>query len=475
MARKYEIITELYQRTMKSLTAPQEWQHFLTTACRNFRLPFDEQVLLYAQRPDATAVLPIEGRNGWNERFGRWVNRGATGIAVFDSESTGHSRLKYYFDISDTHSSRFSRRVPIWEMRMEDEAEVVEMLGNYFGELDENSDLASALLSAAQNAVEDNMPDYLSELRLCREDSYLEELDDLNMEVIYRTSLTNSVGYMLLVRCGIAPQDFFTDDDFRGVTEFSTTQTLNALGVATGDIGQMCLSEISRTVTRHQRQHPNPNRTFANGDKSQYPVRETRNTTPERSEEYESDTVHDAGRLQSPEPPASTGTGGTPWEIRIAPPQLSEEEPARDVHESADERQAEPAFDGDRTGSSHADGADDLADGEIRGSDGRTESNGSASVDRIDEQHPSVSGGDGLKRTGLQLETEELNVEPQEAESAQLPAFLDDTLIMAVIANKNDDLKYKKQQIEMFFSIHTDEEERAEYLKSAYQDRFTET
>ena len=217
MARKYELITELYQRTVAGLAAPQEWQRFLTTACRNFRLPFDEQVLIFAQRPDATAVLPIEGRNGWNQRFGRWVNRGATGIAVFDDTQPGRSRLKYYFDISDTHESRFARPVPVWTMRPEFELAVIETLENSFGKLADQTGLAAALLSAAQNAVEDNVPDYLSELKSCRENSFLEELDDLNIEVEYRQVLQDSIGYMLLVRCGIDPSDYFDDAGYLDV------------------------------------------------------------------------------------------------------------------------------------------------------------------------------------------------------------------------------------------------------------------
>lgn len=239
MARRYETITELYHETIAGLAAPQVWQSFLTTACHNFRLPFDEQVLLFAQRPDATAVLPIDGKNGWNQRFGRWVNRGATGIAVFDGDAVGRSRLKYYFDISDTHESRFARPVPIWTMRPEYEPAVTEALENSFGELEDKFDLAAALLSAAKNAVEDNMPDYLTELKYYKENSFLEELDDLNIEVEYRRALENSIGFMLLARCVIDPAEYFTDDDFRDVVDFNTPNTLNALGTATGDIGQM--------------------------------------------------------------------------------------------------------------------------------------------------------------------------------------------------------------------------------------------
>ena len=492
MARKYELITELYQRTVAGMATPQEWQRFLATACHNFRLPFDEQVLLYAQRPDATAVLPIEGKNGWNQRFGRWVNRGATGIAVFDGDAVGRSRLKYYFDISDTHESRFARPVPVWTMRPEYESAVIEALENSFGELADKTDLAAALLSAVRNAVEDNMPDYLTELKYYKENSFLEELDDLNIEVEYRQVLQNSIGYMLLVRCGIDPSEYFDDDDFRAVTDFSTPETLNALGVAAGDIGQMCLSSISRTVLALQRQAEKENRTFANPPQNQYSVTKKETAQPERSFEYERDHIHDAGRLQAAEPPAAPGSGNYPWEIRINALEVSEAEPARDVHESADVGQAEPAPDGDRADRTLPDGPADQPDGENRGRDGGTESQRPDEVDGADEQHPALSGGDHSERTDLQLGAPE----PPTAEDApaegydqaepiselgdenaggdELPAFLDDKLIMAIISNKDDDLKYKKQQIELYFSIHPDETERAEYLKSAYQDWYTE-
>ena len=304
MATKYELITELYKRTQKNVTAPQEWQRFLSTACRNFRLSFDEQLLLYAQRPDATAVLEIDK---WNRQFGRWVNRGATGIAVFDGDTTGRARLKYYFDVSDTHPGRFSRRVPIWTMRREYEPEVTEALENSFGELENKYSLASALISTAKNAVEDNMQDYLQELHYYKENSFLEELDDLNIEVQYRNALQNSVAYMLLVRCSIDPSDYFTDDDFRGVVDFNTPQTLNALGVATGDIAQMCLTEISRTVTSMERQPKKPNRTFADVPKDEYPVI-GRNNKTERSHEHERADIHDAGRVPSAQPAAPCPT-----------------------------------------------------------------------------------------------------------------------------------------------------------------------
>ena len=469
MARKYEMITELYHRTQASVTAPKEWQAFLTAACRNFRLSFDEQLLVYAQRPDATAVLTIEGPNGWNQRFGRWVNRGATGIAVFDGDHNGRSRLKYYFDISDTHPSRFSRRVPIWSMQPEYEAEVIEALENSFGELAEKEDLAAALLSAAKNAVEDNMPDYLTELHYYKENSFLEELDDLNVEVTYRTALQNSIGYMLLSRCGIDPGAYFTDDDFRCVLDFNTPETLNALGTATGDISQMCLSEISRTVMALQQQPKKKNRTFADVPKTEYPISRTETKLPERSMEHEPDHIHDAGRLPIAQPSASAGTGGSPWEVRIDAPQLPQTEPQDHLHEPAVVGQTERPLDGDRADGAQPHGADHQPDGEVGGRDGGTESQRPHALDGPDEHHQALGGGSGAAGTDLQL-----NDEPEEADSAELPAFSDERLVMAIIGNKDDDLKFKKQQIEMFFSVHPELEERVEYLKSAYQDRYTE-
>ena len=469
MARRYETITELYHETIAGLAAPQVWQSFLTTACHNFRLPFDEQVLLFAQRPDATAVLPIDGKNGWNQRFGRWVNRGATGIAVFDGDAVGRSRLKYYFDISDTHESRFARPVPIWTMRPEYEPAVTEALENSFGELENKFDLAAALLSAAKNAVEDNMPDYLTELKYYKENSFLEELDDLNIEVEYRRALENSIGFMLLARCVIDPAEYFTDDDFRDVVDFNTPNTLNALGTATGDIGQMCLSVVSRTALTLQRQAERGNRTFAEKPTIQYPEAEQDTTTTERSETNERTDIHDAGRLPAAESASAPGAGNAPWEIRIAPENIPETAPESDLHESADIGQAESALDGDRADSENPDRADHGADGESRGRDGGAESQRPDEMDGPDEQPPALSGGDSAGRTDLQL-TEQNS----EADSAELPAFLDERLIMAIVANKDDDLKYKKQQIELYFSIHPEETDRAEYLKSAYQDRYTE-
>lgn len=467
MAIRYKALTELYRETQRSVTAPDQWRAFLASACRNYRLSFDEQLLVFAQRPDATAVLEIER---WNRQFGRWVNRGANGIAVFDGEHNGKPRLKYYFDISDTHEARFPRPVPLWTVREEYAPDIIETLENSFGELEHKEDLGEALLSAAKNAVEDNMPDYLSELKTLTEGSFLEELDDLNLEVEYRRAVQNSIGYMLLVRCGIDPSGYFEDMDFRDVTDFNTPQALNALGVATGDISQMCLSAISRTVLALQRQPQKENRTVEPQQKNQYAVMEQENTQPERSFEYDRDHLHQAGRLQSAEPSAAPGGAGSPWEIRIASEEVPQGAPQGDVHESVDQRQTEQSSGGGPADGPAPDGGNRSADGESPGRDGGTESQRPDEMGGADEQHPERSGGNGAGGVNLQLKDE-----PEEsAGGEQLPALLDEKQIMAIIANKDDDLKYKKNQIELFFSVHSDVQERAEYLKSAYQDRYTE-
>ena len=465
MAIRYKALTELYQETQRKVTAPAEWQQFLTSACRNYRLSFDEQLLVYAQRPDATAVLEIER---WNKRFGRWVNRGANGIAVFDGEHSGKQRLKYYFDVSDTHAGRFARPVPLWTVRPEYTPDIIEAMENSFGELEQKDDLGAALLSAAKNAVEDNIHDYLSELSYLTKGSFLEELDEYNVEVMYRRALQASIGYMLVARCGLDPSDYYEDDDFRDVLNFNTPETLNALGVAAGDISQMCLSEIARTTLALQRQPQKENRTFETTQENQYPVTEQKIKQPERSIEYDRDHIQQTGQLQPAEPSAPAGAGSGSWEIRITSPEVPEGEPQDHLHQSADQRQAERPSGRDRADGTLPDGSDGGADGQNRGRDGGTESPRSDEVGATHEQPSERSGGNDPHGADLQLS------DTEQADSQELPAFLDEAQIMAVIANKDDDLKYKKQQIELFFSVHTDQRERADYLKSAYQDRYTE-
>ena len=466
MARRFQEITEVYRQEIAALARADRWTAFLRSACRNYKLPFEEQVLVHAQRPDATAVLEIER---WNRQFGRWVNKGATGIAVFDRDYPGRTRLKYYFDISDTHESRLSRPVPLWQVPAEQEPDVIEALENRFGALDDKGTLEEAIVSAMENAAADNMTDYLDDLQNCRDNSLLEELDELNLSVLYRRLLENSTAYMLMCRCGLEPDEYFDPEDFSEVFNFNTPETLNALGVATRDIAESGLSAIALTVRSRQKQI----RTIAQAPENEYPIDKQTETQTERSENHGTD-IHDEGRLPAAGSAAAAGAGNSPWEIRPTTPEVSEGAPEGAVHEPADIGQAERASGGDRPDGAAARGTDGDGDGSGRGRDGGAESRRPDEVGGADEQPEKRRRGDSAGGVDLQLNTEPEEADSAEEATSELPAFLDEKKIFAIIENRNDDLIYKKAQIELFFRSHPDEAERAEYLRSAYQDRFTE-
>lgn len=412
MPTKFQLITELYDQTVQSVTGSyQSWTGFLRAACYNYKCPFDEQLLIYAQRPDATAVLEMER---WNRQFGRWVNRGAKSIAVFGDD--GQNCLKLYFDVSDTHASRFARPLPIWTMHPAFEPEVIETLEATFGNLAEKENLADAVRSACHNAVADNFTDYLQDLRDCREDSLLEELDDLNLEVFYRDALEVSVAYMLMTRLGLRADDYFSPDEFAHVYEFNTPPTVNALGIATSDIAEMGLREISRTVMQAQR-----DQFFANRARIGYDDRTEQHKTPHERSEQHGGHLQDAERLSGAEPADAADAGGASGQVRGAAERVSEEAPQGALHQLQDQRQADGASLGDRADRAENGGADRGADGTERGRDGGTESDQSPALDGPDEQSPAQRGGAGAQRPDLRLTTEE----PTEAGSDELPAFVD--------------------------------------------------
>ena len=476
MARRYEQITELYRQSIREITSrPENWTSFLRSACRNYRLPFDELVLIYAQRPDATAVLPIEGKNGWNKRFGRWVNRGATGIAVFDREYVHGTRLKYYFDISDTHESRFARPVPLWEVQSGQEADVIESLENRFGELESKENLAAALLSTAKNAVEDNMPDYLSDLLISREGSFLEELDDLNVEVAYRNALQASVGYIFLTRCGLNADEYLGREDFAPLLNFNTPETVNAIGVATRDIAEIGLAEISRTVRNLQRAGKNTNRTFAETAKARYAENTERTNQPERSAEHGTD-IYQSGRLPSAES-GSTGTAaGTLGQIRLAPTFVSEGTPQDSVHESSHLRQADRAPDGDRGSGAEPHGADRESDGGAGGRDGGTESPRPDGMGAQDERDPRLGGGSDPQGVNLQLtllptpEEQQNTIEAEAAAQAaeKASAFSISQEDIDAVLQDGSGIEDGKYRIYEQFQKSLSQSENAAFLKEEY-------
>ena len=405
MAAKYQLITELYRRTGVAVAKnPQAWQGFLASACRNYKCRFDEQLLIYAQRPDAIAVARLET---WNKQFKRWVNKDSRGIAVFDTKGRRNT-LKYYFDVSDTHEGYYgSRPVPIWQMDKRYEQSVMERLSDRFGGT-ESGDLASVLMETAENAVEDNLPDYLTQLNDCVKDSFLEELDDFNIEVIYKRLAINSVAFMLLTRCGLDTGELFDAEDFRDIVNFNTPETLNAIGIATSDISEMALREISAAVRNVQIEARQQNRTFARNFTSQY---DKDRKQPERSENHERNHIHQTGGLSYSRPNITDRARASAWQIRFDAQGLSGEAQESNLSQPADIGQAERTPVPDREDSPFEVGASDEAARSRAGHDGGTERKSPDAVGRADEQHPQPSGGSHLERTDLQLTSQES--EPQ--------------------------------------------------------------
>ena len=405
MAAKYQLITELYRRTGRDVTRnPQAWQGFLSSACRNYKCRFDEQLLIYAQRPDATAVAEI---GTWNRLFKRWVNKDSKGIAVFDPKGRRNT-LKYYFDVSDTHEGYYgSRPVPIWQMDKRYGQPVMERLADRFGGT-EGGDLADFLMQTAENAVEDNLPDYLSQLKGCTKDSFLEELDDFNIEVIYKRLAVNSVAYMLLSRCGLDADGYFELEDFADITNFNTPDTLNAIGIATSDISEMALREISAAVRNVQIEARGQNRTFARNTISQY---DKGRKQPERSEYNERNHLHETGGLSYSRPNITDRARASAWQVRFDAQGLSGAAQEGGLPQPADVGQAERTPVPDRADSSFQTGTTDEAARSRAGSDGGTERESTDAVGAGDERHPQPSGRSDTGRTDLQLTSQES--EPQ--------------------------------------------------------------
>lgn len=403
MARKFDLISQQYVDTSKEVLSPDKWAAFLRTACYNYRLRFDEQLLIYAQKPEATAVLPIER---WNRTFGRWVNRGAKGIAVFERHDGVSQKLVHYFDISDTHAGEYSRAVPIWTMQPEYTDDVIATLESSFGDLEDKDSLAKAIMSAANNAVEDNTPDYIRDLIASTNDTFLEGLGEDSVTAMYKELVTNSVAYMLMTRLGIDTEMYFDDDDFRNVVNFNSDDTLNALGVATSAIAEMGLSEVSKTVLALNRQ----NRTFAENRQPEY----TNDRNNERSFEDGRTDLHNAGRLSASQSDASRTAEGRAGTIRSDEEEVSVSSAQNPLYQSADEGQADRTLGGNRTDRAGDGGTPAQTDGSSGGRDGEAESGRSDEVDTPDEQSPALSTGDRTSGTDLRLNPEEQaqNFEP---------------------------------------------------------------
>ena len=475
MAAKYQLITELYRRTGVAVAKnPQAWQGFLSSACRNYKCRFDEQLLIYAQRPDAVAVAKLET---WNRQFKRWVNKDSKGIAVFDPKGRRNT-LKYYFDVSDTHEGYYgSRPVPIWQMDERYEQAVMERLSDRFGDV-ESTDLASALMETAKNAVEDNLQDYFSQLKDCTKDSFWEELDDFNIEVIYRRLAANSVAFMLISRCGLDTNEFFDREDFADIVNFNTPATINAIGIATSDIAEMALREISQSIRNVQIAEKDQNRTFAQRTQAQY---DKGRQQPERSEYNEQNHLQQTGGLSYSRPNITDRARTSAWQVRFDAQGLSGEAQASDLSQPADIGQAERASARGRADSTPEVGASDEAALSRAGRDRGTERESTDAVGRTDEQHPQPSGGSDTDRTDLQVSVAKddevrvnlLTVDEQiemiaEAEDEKASAFAISKEDIDSVLQKGSGVADGKYRIYRQFQKGEDRQKNIESLKNEY-------
>ena len=452
MARKFDLISELYERTCFAVTDnPVNWQSFLKTAGRNFRLRFDEQLLIYAQRPDATAVLEIER---WNGTFGRWVNRGAKGIAVFEDADRSRQRLIHYFDISDTHESRHSRTVPIWEMRPDYEAEVIETLENTFGAVNDTTSIENVVKESIANAVEDNIADYISDFMSLGAGSDIEYLSADEANALYLELVRNSVSYMVMARLGLDADKVYSPDDFVGISSFNSQEVLNAVGIATSDIAEMALLPVSRTISTLSKE----NRIIDEQGQSEY----NKDIKDERSQSDERNHIHDGGRLQSSEPEAAGADGSNSRQMVADEENLSEGTSQNPVLQSSDERDSEQSLGGGSAESQRTGGSSRKADGRESGTDRADESGRYDEMGSPDEQHQELGTGNREESGNIRLEYYDRNHEDK-----SLPFFGGDDTIREILGT-TPHLSASKEEIKDFYERNTDNATRTEYIKGIF-------
>ena len=449
MPSKYQLITGLYDATIEKITqTPEDWKRFLRAAARNYKLPFNEQVLVYAQRPEATAVLQLER---WNERFHRWVNAGSTGIAVPDSASE-RPRLKYYFDINDTHETRYSRAVPLWEMQPEYVPDIIEALENSFGELAEKETLAAALLSAADNLAADNLTDYYDQLA-----GMGVEID----EATYFLALKNSVAYMLMSRCGVEAEGL----DFSPLAFFDGPAAVTSLGGAASAVAEMGLREIAATALSLQK---NSIRTF---DGQPGTVYNEAIPAEERTDEHDAD-LYESERVQHSRSGPAAPAGGEPGQVRAGAADAPAGAQATAAHAPAVPGDPMGAPAGDSAGRDRADGSDHRADGPGPGRGRGAQSQESNAVGGLDGQHPAGGGGigdaGGYLQLSLFLSPEEQRARIEEAGAAKAAAFsISQQIIDEVLTAGGNEVNSPHRIVSYFKKDHSTAE-NAVFLKEEY-------
>ena len=445
MANTFEHIRKLYNNTCEDIVrSPTVWQSFLGSACYNFRLPFDEQLLIYAQRPDAKAVLSF---NSWNNRFNRMVNRGAKGIAVVD-DSTDNPRLKYYFDISDTSERENSKPVPVWEYQDSFKDDVIKTLQNAYDIA--SDDIYKAVWETSKVLVEDNINDYNADLVMCKNDSFLEELSEGMCESVLRLALQNSVAYMIMARLNLDVDGYFDNESFEGVMSFNTPLTVSILGNATSSIAEMGLSEISKTVL-------SVIRTFDKEQNTQYTKGEKEN---ERSVTNDSN-LHTNGQLSNTELVASSEKNSS-QQLWQGTQEISQGNPSGNLSLSTDTGHSQQSLERD-SGTSTADGrTNHNSNGKSTGSDRETQANRYDDLGGNDEQYQELGEGNSLERTDLHDVTDEL------------PPFVDEQAIRYMLSNPDDDLVQRKPAIIKAYQTTKKDNELINYTKTLYPRRFDE-
>lgn len=445
MANTFEHIRKLYNNTCEDIVrSPTVWQNFLSSACYNFRLPFDEQLLIYAQRPDAKAVLSF---NSWNNRFNRMVNRGAKGIAVVD-DSADNPKLKYYFDISDTSERENSKPVPVWKYQDSFKDDVIKTLQNAYDIA--SDDIYNAVWETSKTLVEDNINDYNADLVMCKNDSFLEELSEDMCESVLRLALQNSVAYMIMARLNLDVNGYFDNESFEGVMSFNTPLTVSILGNATSSIAEMGLSEISKTVL-------SVIRTFDKEQNTQYTKGEKEN---ERSVTNDSN-LHTNGKLPNTELNASAEKNSS-QQLWQGTQEIPQGNPSGNLSLSTDTGHSQQSLERD-SGESTADGrTNHNSDGKSTRSDRETQANEYDDLGRNDEQHQEFGEGNSLERTDLHDVTDEL------------PPFVDEQAIRYMLSNPDDDLVQRKPAIIKAYQTTKKDNELINYTKTLYPRRFDE-
>ena len=459
MASKLRLITDLYGETLTQISKnPDDWMSFLECAAMNYKYPFNDQVLIYAQRPEAVACAKIEA---WNKQVGRWVNRGAKGIALL-SEDNGYTNLRYVFDIADTNS-KFGKSFRLWSVPKPYEVDIIESLENKYGELEDKSSLGLAIKSVSKILVEDNMQDYLEDLKFYRENSSLEPMTDEAVQLLFQNALENSIAFSMIKRCGLNPNDYFTNEDFTPILAFDSYETITRLGVATSEISEMGIREIYNTIKKLRINEINKIRTFDIDKDLSYDVSESRETVERRNnDEY---NLHTQRGLRDTRPSDTREQDSSGGQIRNDEVKVLEREQEISIHDSINEQSTSRTLD-EYSRSSNGESRTDSIRNESQREDNRTnETTRPYEMDRLNEQLEDISRGDSSERIDLRLN----NYDPSQSKTHYV--VVDEKINQ--ILSTTPHLRKSNKEIKDFIQNEKDVTKRAEYLKGIFNKDYT--